>query len=82
MTKPNPCPFCGYQNIKVGSKRKKTSYNYEQAVLYSHYCVCNKCHAKGPVTTVTIPCSSSKTIKESKLETSQEKVIHLWNQRR
>lgn len=79
MATPKPCPFCGYKNIKVGSKRKKI---YSEAVLYSHYCVCNKCHAKGPVSTVTIPCSSSKTVKESQLETSQEKAIELWNRRK
>lgn len=82
MTTPNSCPFCGYSNIKISSKHKWDWDINQRVEKYTHYCLCNKCHAKGPVTTVTIPVSSSKTVKESQLERSQEKAIELWNQRK
>lgn len=78
MTTPNSCPFCGYSNIKISSKHKWDWDINQRVEKYTHYCLCNKCHAKGPVTTITIPYPSSSKIKQ--VEENKEKAVHLWNQ--
>lgn len=80
MTTPNPCPFCGYSNIKVISKRKDGWKEQQQVKVYSHYCSCNRCHARGPVTTVTLPYLSPWSVIDKEVDANKEKAIDLWNQ--
>lgn len=48
-TKLKPCPFCGYNKLKIDRKRKRAGYTgLDDIVYYDTYSVrCPKCFSRG-----------------------------------
>lgn len=80
MTTIHKCPFCGREKVKVSAKHKWGWNNNGRIESYTHYCMCNVCHAKGPVTTISVPNPCDVGFKTKKIEDNQEEAIRLWNQ--
>jgi Lar family restriction alleviation protein len=51
MAELKPCPFCGYNKLKIDRKRKRAGYTgLDDIVYYDTYSVrCPKCFARGGV---------------------------------
>ena len=49
MTELKPCPFCGYNKLKIDRKRKRAGYTgLDDIVYYDTYSVrCPKCFGRG-----------------------------------
>lgn len=49
MNELKPCPFCGYNKLKIDRKRKRAGYTgLDDIVYYDTYSVrCPKCFARG-----------------------------------
>lgn len=77
---PVSCPFCGSKKLKVDHKKQST-FKYIEGKRYSFFSVtvrCNKCHARGPTVSVSVPTSS---LQYSVDDTLKDKAIESWNTR-
>lgn len=75
---PCACPFCGSHKLKAESKSSPKKLNIKTKKWEKHYAVslrCNKCHARGPVVSITLPYPSNA------LELLEDSAIEAWNVR-
>lgn len=73
-----PCPFCKGDKFKIDQK-KSNNFRYNGAVREDCYTVtvrCNKCHARGPTTSIWLPVTQHNAVRL--LEKAAEEV---WNKR-
>ena len=68
-----PCPFCGSEKTKVGSKR---TFVYGGKKHCSVSIRCMKCHARGPVVGVVMPNGE-----DNEIELCENAAYEDWNKR-
>ena len=82
------CPFCGSEKLKVDSK---TSGRFEypskkpdpKVIRYKRHTVsvrCNKCKARGPTTTVLVPCPTGHSWGVD-IKAVEAEAYKVWNTR-
>ena len=79
MTELLPCPFCGSTKLKIDQKKgNDVKWNRETGRQEKFVVVtvrCNKCHTRGPTTSMYASYYDSPT------KALQEKAIEVWNTR-
>lgn len=71
------CPFCNGRNLKIDQRRFRC-VRYDDGERQDRYVVtvrCNKCHARGPTTSVWLKCSHGGNA----TEVLREKAVMAWN---
>ena len=75
-----PCPFCGSKKLKIDQKTSSTTkWNSEMGRIDKLVVVtvrCNKCHTRGPTT------SMYAGFYDSPAKALEEKAIEVWNTRK